>query len=155
MVSGKAWLEGDFVKSLVHIIDRAGGTSDPIENRKHPGNADLLYTLNGRMGVIEAKATKHFKPGCKINLRHPLTTEQRKFLRNHGRRGAPAFCAVLLSSACAGGSKAIFFRWDQLELLDGSPIERCIDEADWAGRWPLYGLQGPTGRLLTMLSGGE
>lgn len=153
MPNGRVWLEGDFVKSLVRVIKQAGGTSDPIENRKHPGNSDLLYTLNGTMGVIEAKATQHFKAGRKITLRHPLSADQRKFLKAHGSRGAPAYCAVMLSSACVGCSKMLMFSWDQLELLDNHALERCIAEADWAGAWPNYTPHG-IGTLITRLSRG-
>jgi hypothetical protein len=112
-----------------------GGRTDKIENKQHPGNADRLYSLDGRMGVIETKATTFFTPDRRIRLKHPLSADQRRFIKEHGRRSSLSFVAVLLSRTNTEFQEAIFFRWNELDLLDHSPLETCQMLASWYGLW--------------------
>lgn len=130
------WREDRFQTSMGTTIQHLGGRSDRIENRQSPGNADLLYSLNGRMGVIELKATVFFNRDRKIRLKHPLTSDQRRFLREHGKRSGLAFVAVLLSHDIVADNRAILFRWDELDVLDNEPTPMAELLAAWAGKWP-------------------
>lgn len=130
------WRENHFQASMEATIRHLGGRSDRIENKKCPGNADLLYSLNGKMGVIELKATTFFTRGRRIRLKHPLTTDQRKFLREHGARSGLAFVAVLLSHNVAAHNRVAIFKWDEIHILDNEPTPTAELLATWAGKWP-------------------
>lgn len=130
------WREDKFEDSVATAIQRMGGRSDKIENKRHPGNSDLLYSMGGRMGVLELKSTAYFNRERKIRLKHPLSDDQRKFLKEHGKRSSQAFVFVLLSDGVADNT-AILFRWSEVDsLLDREPVEVCRMLASWSGPWP-------------------
>lgn len=130
------WNEDRFENSIVSHIAHWGGTTSHIENKQHPGNADLLYSLDGHMGVIEAKSTMFLTRDNRIRLKHPLSSDQRKFLREHGQRCGRAFAAVMLSNGTWPNS-AILFRWNEINnLLDEADVDTCKRLAAWSGIWP-------------------
>lgn len=146
------WKEDRFEGSIDRLISAMGGRADKIENKQHPGNADLLYSLDGKMGVIETKATTFFTPDRRICLKHPLTADQRRFLKEHGKRSNLSFVAVLLSQTNPEFQEAILFRWNEIDLLDHSPMEECCRFASWHGLW-LPRSSGSRLRFRELLSG--
>lgn len=130
------WREDKFEASVFSTIQFMGGEAEKIESKRKAGVADTMYSLDNRMGVIEFKSTAFTTRDGRIRLKHPLSEDQRKFIKRHGRCGSLAFVMVLLSDGVAD-NEAILFRWNEIEdLLDVASVEQCKMLASWHGAWP-------------------
>ncbi len=131
------WVELDFQKSVAGHISGLGGRTDPIENRKHPGNSDLLFSSDAAMGVIELKQTKEFREHWRLRLKHPVSPEQRRFLLGHGRLSNYAFLGVLFVHNDHKRNEAIFWRWHEIDRALSSVLQVSRGFSAWNGAWPI------------------
>ena len=95
------------------------------EDKHTKGIPDVSYSMNGVNGWIELKTVEVGKAG-KVSIPH-FTTEQRQWLKRHGRRGGHCFLFVeITNSKQLWSSLYVLVPYDKIDTVGDLALEEMI-----------------------------
>ena len=95
------------------------------EDKHTKGIPDVSYSMNGVNGWIELKTVEVSNAG-KVNIPH-FTTEQRQWLKRHGRRGGHCFLFVeITNSKQFWSSLYVLIPYDKIDTVSGLAWEEMV-----------------------------